>query len=540
MRVVVRPETKRLQRVSSFMLSACVHGSVLAWVALGPLLPKAGPANLYEQEIRPNANRLVWYNLRDRLPDIAPSARASDRRPPRAHTQSPRILVAGAKDTPRASQIIWLPAPSLPTPQIVPSPNVLALTPPSRPVRQFALVEQARPKLLTPALPEAPQFAAAQPKAVLLPPPARPQPRNFTPPSVERIETVQPILPAAPELTVAMASPTAVNALLRVQPARRTFVPPVEARHAPVPQPASLPDAPQVQEKPIPQAPPEPLTAVARAVRPFNAPDMHRGQPARPVDPLAEAPSVSASNHAPEAALAIVSLLPARQAEIPAPKASQEAGFSAGPRPQIEGAASAENHQLVVPGLLAQAGPQDQRPSLLASLEAPTSTRNLLAAARAVRVPASALPMAISGSVRVAAPPGSRLTGRVVYSVAIQMPNVTSYSGSWIIWFAEREPVPGQVPDVHAPLALRKVDPKYVAAAVDEKVEGKVRLAAIIRKDGRVDTVEILQRLDDRLDRSAQEALAQWQFEPAMRDGTPVDVDAVFEIPFHLAPRSPK
>jgi len=30
------------------------------------------------------------------------------------------------------------------------------------------------------------------------------------------------------------------------------------------------------------------------------------------------------------------------------------------------------------------------------------------------------------------------------------------------------------------------VDPKYVASAVDDRVECKVRLSAVIRKDGRV------------------------------------------------------
>jgi outer membrane biosynthesis protein TonB len=49
--------------------------------------------------------------------------------------------------------------------------------------------------------------------------------------------------------------------------------------------------------------------------------------------------------------------------------------------------------------------------------------------------------------------------------------------------------------------------------------------------------VELLKHLDNRLDRSAQEALAKWRFEPARRDGTAVDVDAVFEIPFRLAPK---
>ena len=36
---------------------------------------------------------------------------------------------------------------------------------------------------------------------------------------------------------------------------------------------------------------------------------------------------------------------------------------------------------------------------------------------------------------------------------------------------------------------------------------------------------------------SAQEALAKWEFAPALRYGVAVDVDALFEIPFHLAPR---
>jgi TonB family protein len=117
------------------------------------------------------------------------------------------------------------------------------------------------------------------------------------------------------------------------------------------------------------------------------------------------------------------------------------------------------------------------------------------------------------------------------------MPNVSSYSGSWIVWFAEHQPEPGAPREIRPPVAVHKVDPKYVAAALDEKVEGTVRLSAVIRKTGRVDSVQLLQHLDTRLDHTAEEALAKWEFEPAQRDGTAVDVDAVFEIPFHLAPK---
>jgi TonB family protein len=538
MKVVVHAEPKRWQRGFSFAFSLCVHGSVLAWVALSPLVPNARTGSLYEQEIRPNARRLVWYNLR--LPNISPAPSPAERRPPRAQIPAPRTLVAGAKDTSRPPQIVWIPAPALDTPKILPSPNMVALMRPTRPVRDFTPADQLRPKLLTPVLPEAPQLAATEQKPIPLPPVARPQPRAFTPLPEERIKISKPELAQAPELTVAanQAAPN-FNSLLHVAPARRTFIPPVEAKHAPNPQPAALPDAPEVAEKQGSQPAPVPLAAVARAVRPFQAPEARRDMPARPAETLVDAPAVPANRQS-EVALAVVGLLPKHPAEVPTPKASQDAGFSTGPQPQPGEQTVVENNQLVVPGLLAHAGAQEQQAPLVASLEPPTSARNLLAAARAARLTNGPLPMTVGRSLSVAAPSGSRLSGRVVYEVAIQMPNITSFSGSWIIWFAEREPTPGQTPDVHPPLALRKVDPKYVPAAADEKVEGKVRLAAVIRRDGHVDGVELLQHLDNRLDRSAEEALSKWEFAPAMRNGAPVDVDAVFEIPFHLAPRTSK
>src|SRR5258708_30242098 len=123
----------------------------------------------------------------------------------------------------------------------------------------------------------------------------------------------------------------------------------------------------------------------------------------------------------------------------------------------------------------------------------PTWRDNLMAAARlpgaaptVVKTPAEA------SAPRVSEAPDPRLSGRVIYSIAIQMPNVTSYSGSWVVWFAEREPLPGlQKVDMRAPVPLRKVDPKYVAAAAAERVEGIIRLAAGIRKDGQGEQISL-------------------------------------------------
>jgi TonB family protein len=117
------------------------------------------------------------------------------------------------------------------------------------------------------------------------------------------------------------------------------------------------------------------------------------------------------------------------------------------------------------------------------------------------------------------------------------MPNVTSYSGSWILWYAERKREAGEAREITPPSPLRKVDPIYDLSAVDDRVEGKVQLTGVIHTDGYVYGINVLSGLDSRLDTNAIAALRKWEFEPAKREGTPVDVDVVIEIPFRLRPR---
>jgi len=42
-------------------------------------------------------------------------------------------------------------------------------------------------------------------------------------------------------------------------------------------------------------------------------------------------------------------------------------------------------------------------------------------------------PPGVAGAVRVSNAPEKRFNGRDVYMMAIQMPNLTSYSGSWLM-----------------------------------------------------------------------------------------------------------
>jgi TonB family protein len=134
--------------------------------------------------------------------------------------------------------------------------------------------------------------------------------------------------------------------------------------------------------------------------------------------------------------------------------------------------------------------------------------------------------------------PEEVLNGKRVYTLHVNMPNMTSASGSWVLNFAElNDAPPGVYPgiasaDLAGPVALRKVDPKYPPELRDEHVEGEVVLYAIIRKDGSVDSIQLVHSVDPHLDVNAMDALAQWKFRPAEKHGEPVDLEAVVHIPF--------
>ena len=114
------------------------------------------------------------------------------------------------------------------------------------------------------------------------------------------------------------------------------------------------------------------------------------------------------------------------------------------------------------------------------------------------------------------------------------MPNLASGAGSWILRFAERDGEGSGEEEISSPVAVRKVDPKYAPAAVRERVEGTVTLAAQILRNGKVTSVKVVQGLDPRLDLSAVEALTLWQFEPARKKGVPIDLEVMVQIPFRL------
>jgi len=123
-----------------------------------------------------------------------------------------------------------------------------------------------------------------------------------------------------------------------------------------------------------------------------------------------------------------------------------------------------------------------------------------------------------------------------IYTLHVNMPNLTSAAGSWILRFAELNPDgESNTVDLSAPSPVRKVDPRYPPVLMEQRIEGEVRLYAIIRADGSVDSVQVLRSVHPDLDRYSMEALVKWRFRPAGRNGKPVDVEAVVSIPFRLS-----
>jgi TonB family protein len=87
---------------------------------------------------------------------------------------------------------------------------------------------------------------------------------------------------------------------------------------------------------------------------------------------------------------------------------------------------------------------------------------------------------------------------------------------------------------ITAPAIVREVKPDYTEEARRRGVEGDVILEIIVRSNGSVGDVRVLQGLGAGLDQRAADAVRQWRFSPARRLGTPVDVIVEVAVEFKL------
>ena len=454
-------------------MSLAVHSTFAAVLLLWPHGPIGKTPSAYEQLIKGKESQIVFYKFKDKLPDVKPMQK-SDSRPPRAEVKIlKQQIVSSPKNAPKATQMVWTPAPELKLTKETPSPNILALK---------------------------------------VPPPPKIQPKKYTPPEVRKtareLPTVKPV--DAPQSLVAKATPDPLinlGAAPKLTLANRPRFTAPEVR-APARSAANVPDMPS-----------------APALASEGSPD--------------SAPAVDAALQSALANVAVVGLNPSDKNVLP--EGSRAAQFSAGPKLNPDGGTGGDRGaSLSVPDLFVKGGGAEAKPTMMARMVAPTSPEALRGMSKYSGPTREAAPTRPSGAAaHVTNAPNPRFEGREVYSMAIQMPNITSYVGSWLMWYSDRNSAVREGP-VSPPVPHRKVDPKYIATAAEERIEGRVQLMCVIRNNGKVDQVELVHGIDDRLNQSAMEALAKWEFAPATRGGTPVDVDVMVEIPFRLAPRLPQ
>jgi TonB family protein len=87
---------------------------------------------------------------------------------------------------------------------------------------------------------------------------------------------------------------------------------------------------------------------------------------------------------------------------------------------------------------------------------------------------------------------------------------------------------------VSAPRPIYDPDPQYSEAARQARFQGAVVLQIVVGADGRTRDVRVQRSVGMGLDQKAIEAVQQWRFEPAMKDGHPVATQVNVEVFFRL------
>jgi TonB family protein len=115
-------------------------------------------------------------------------------------------------------------------------------------------------------------------------------------------------------------------------------------------------------------------------------------------------------------------------------------------------------------------------------------------------------------------------------------------TASWAVASAAPAPPAGPLRvggDVKAPVVRTRVNPLYPETARKDNVEGVVIMELLIDATGHVRNVTVLKGLPDGLSEAAVAAVRQWTFDPATRNGQPVDVIFNVTLAFHLKSQYP-
>ncbi len=479
--------TRRGPRPLPLFLSALFHGAVIAWAftRTSPFTPPPDPEQLASEIVAPETEKIVWYHLRD-LPVLDPVQEIGDSQEPQGHQKRNDVIISVLPNGKAADQVILRPDVKAPLDREVPSPNLVSVAASNEtksPVKKFT------PPPPVPSLPVRRQDIPPPPVIATAPALATPNPLREPLGSMPKL-TKQFVVPVAP--------PKAVEARVKID----ELAPPQVDGASKAPN-QGLEDILQKTHQPRkPFVPPSSQKQSGSGVKSvaITEPD------------AALAGTINAAILSTHPTLVSVAALPQgiRPAEMSQAPAIGEPAFRGGPNASP------------VPGLVVL--PQNQTAAPMSAPSRIEYEETRIAAVRStlsapLRPSSRTIPQTIE----------SRFHGRVVYSMIIPMPRLPIYAGDWIMWFAERDPKPGETPQMRAPLPVRKLAP-----ASDQSAQpgGRAQLSATILKTGRVDSAESYGKAGLPVNSAAIADLQSWQFLPALRNGEAVDVEIIIEIPF--------
>lgn len=298
------------------------------------------------------------------------------------------------------------------------------------------------------------------------------------------------------------------EALPAPKPPPRAFVPPAPHPKLPLPAPVVLPS---------PDLPDVSLASAISLPKASTASILSRLVAAAP------APLAKPGNDKVDVAVASLHPVPA---EKQVPEGARGAKFSEAPEKGRAASGDINRAAVNVPNLTMH----EDKTSVV--VPAPKPTRTIVYAEKVRSIPLPTLSVPLRPAARtIPRALDLRFQGRSVYTMVVPIENLPAYSGDWIVWFAEHDQKPGVAPLVRAPLPYRKfelIDTPVSSA----RTEQRIQIAAVVRKDGQLEDIAVLTKAAPGVTRAALEDLASWEFKPATRDGAPIAVDVVIEIPF--------
>lgn len=497
---------------------------------------------------------ITYYSVSEYLPALeSPSEPAPAQEPKHGQPEyAKQRIVSVRRDADSHTQTIVAP-PKLKLPADVSMPNMIAWTP--TPAVPLAAATHSSPALVAPAVPAPiePSPTVARTSATNLdlqtsavePAPSVDSPKLRTPADLVASRAVVEPPPLAdvhshsPNLPLA----SAVEAAPSLKDLRRAG----EINIAKADVAVATPKLPVVEQR-----------ATGSLLRPQQRLQGGSGEAASATaPPPLQMPGGGVRSAQPVGQLLALGIHPASpNGPIPMPEGSRTGTFAAGPEgksgargtPDIKAApgsnssaneagtgASGKNSGTPFSGITVAPGPSKPAAGVIVAGTPPPAqpAQNTLAAMMRPKIADIARSTARSAPASSAGPKieDEVFGGKKYYSMTLNMPNLVSASGSWIIRFAELN-AQGAKGELTAPVAMQKVDPAYPTELMRQRVEGTVVLYAVIHADGTVADVRVLRGVDDRLDQNARVALMKWRFRPGTKNGSAIDLEAVVQIPF--------